>query len=88
MIKSWEGCLSDEEQMVLVERPKKVKVRFQQTSGKEFDLACDGLIARIFQHEIDHLDGIIMQTKALEVKKFSDFKTDKEFDAFIELNKD
>ena len=41
-----------------MERPKAVKVQFLNMQGKLNTLQCDGLLARIFQHEIDHLDGI------------------------------
>jgi peptide deformylase len=36
-----------------------VRVRFQQLDGAEIEVETDGLLARAFQHEIDHLDGIL-----------------------------
>ena len=45
---AWEGCISNSEQIAMVERPKKVKVRFHNIKGIESDLVCDGLISRIF----------------------------------------
>ena len=54
---AWEGCVSNEIDIALVERPKRVKVRFLDAKGEERDLLCDGLISRIFQHEIDHFEG-------------------------------
>jgi peptide deformylase len=48
----------------MVERPKRVKVKFYNIKGAECDLVCDGLISRIFQHEIDHLEGRSMEEQA------------------------
>ena len=58
---AWEGCISNNDEIAMVERPKRVKVRFTNIKGDECDLLCDGLISRIFQHEIDHLDGKTME---------------------------
>lgn len=60
-ILAWEGCVSNEDEVVLVDRPKGVKVKFYNFKGKEVDLVCEGLLARIFLHEIDHLNGITME---------------------------
>jgi len=54
---AWEGCISDTKELCLVERPQQVKVRFNDIRGKEYDLICMGLMARVFLHEIDHLQG-------------------------------
>ena len=62
----WEGCISNSEEIALVERPKKIKVRFQSVQGKDVDLVCDGLMSRIFQHEIDHLNGKTMEEQAIK----------------------
>jgi peptide deformylase len=58
---AWEGCISNSEEIALVKRPKTVKVRFNNIKGTEVDLVCEGLISRIFQHEIDHLNGKAME---------------------------
>jgi peptide deformylase len=63
--KSWgkeiadEGCLSFPGQFLPVKRSKKVKVSAKNKAGKEVLLEAEGLLARAFQHEIDHLDGIL-----------------------------
>ncbi len=54
---AWEGCISNSDEIALVRRPKQVKVRFNNIKGQEVDMVCDGLISRIFQHELDHLNG-------------------------------
>jgi peptide deformylase len=52
-----EGCLSLPGIFVPVTRPAKIKLTCQDEHGKEIKLESGGLIARIFQHEIDHLQG-------------------------------
>jgi peptide deformylase len=54
-----EGCLSIRGVRAPVGRPSIVRVRFQQLDGSEIEVETDGLLGRAFQHEIDHLDGIL-----------------------------
>ena len=54
---SSEGCLSLPEFREQVTRAEIVKVRAQDVDGNFFEMSGDGLLARAFQHEIDHLDG-------------------------------
>lgn len=54
-----EGCLSIPERYEEVTRPMKVTVRAQDRNGKNFTITAEGLKARAFCHEIDHLDGIL-----------------------------
>lgn len=54
-----EGCLSLPGFTETIKRPSKVKVQALDESGKPFTLEADGLLARIIQHENDHLDGIL-----------------------------
>ena len=53
-----EGCLSFPEIRGMVVRSEKVKVRGLDTSGQSVEIEADELMAAMFQHEIDHLDGI------------------------------
>ena len=55
-----EGCLSIPEVQVEVERPAAVTIAAQDTSGAPLRIEASGLLARIFQHEIDHLDGVLI----------------------------
>ncbi|MFH0969590.1 MAG: peptide deformylase [Patescibacteria group bacterium] len=64
-----EGCLSFPGKFLLIKRSKKVKVRFLNEKGVETKLKTDGLLARIIQHEIDHLDGILFIERAKKWKK-------------------
>lgn len=54
-----EGCLSFPGKYINIKRPKRVKVRFIDAKGNKIKLKADGLLARIIQHEVDHLDGIV-----------------------------
>jgi peptide deformylase len=55
-----EGCLSLPGVHVEVERPAQVKVRAQDEHGQELRVEAEGLQARVIQHEIDHLDGVLI----------------------------
>jgi peptide deformylase len=55
-----EGCLSLPGVHVDVERPTAVRVRARDASNKELEIEADGLAARIIQHEMDHLDGLLI----------------------------
>jgi peptide deformylase len=55
-----EGCLSLPGVHVEVERPAQVRVRARDVTGKELVVEAEGLEARVIQHEIDHLDGILI----------------------------
>ena len=59
-----EGCLSVPEQFGLVKRPSKVTVRAQDRNGNWFEREGEGLTARCFCHEIDHLNGILFTSLA------------------------
>lgn len=53
-----EGCLSVAGEMYDVLRPNEVVVEFQKVDGKTYRVEAKGLLAKCFQHEIDHLNGI------------------------------
>jgi peptide deformylase len=55
-----EGCLSIGEVVVDVERPVAVRISAQDLAGESVELAPEGFAARVIQHEIDHLDGILI----------------------------
>ena len=54
-----EGCLSIPQVYETISRPVKVTVQALNEKGRPFTLDADGLLARIIQHEYDHLDGIL-----------------------------
>jgi len=59
MEKDWEGCLSVPGFRGQVPRSHGVQVRFLDRSGTAHELTLKGFIARVFQHEFDHLEGIL-----------------------------
>lgn len=75
--KKWmdEGCLSVRGKYGKVKRSKKATVRAYNESGKRFQRGGSGLLAQIFQHEIDHLNGTLFTDKA---KELQDVKPQKE----------
>ena len=54
-----EGCLSMPGEYGLTKRPMKVKVRAQDRNGEFFEISGEGLLAKAFCHELDHLEGIL-----------------------------
>jgi peptide deformylase len=54
-----EGCLSVVGYVGLVERAEQVVIRGQDLEGRKLRIKADGYLARVFQHEIDHLNGIL-----------------------------
>lgn len=57
--KDFEGCLSIPGYMGVVSRAKQIKVKYLDLAGKEHQKTLFDFPARIFQHELDHLDGIV-----------------------------
>ncbi len=62
-----EGCLSVRYLYGRIERAKKAKVRALNEKGKVFEMGGSGLLAQIFQHETDHLDGKLFIDNAIDV---------------------
>lgn len=54
-----EGCLSCPGEWGITKRPMNVTVKAQDRHGKEFTVSGEGLLAKAFCHELDHLDGIL-----------------------------
>ena len=48
MCLAWEGCVSNDDEMVLIERPIQVQATFDDTKGKEYTMNMTGLMSRIF----------------------------------------
>jgi peptide deformylase len=64
-----EGCLSFPEIREKVQRAATVKVRAQDLSGKWFEMDGEELLSRAFQHEIDHLDGMLFIFRMSSLKR-------------------
>lgn len=62
-----EGCLSVRGKWGIVPRTEKATIRAFDEHGKEFTRGATGFLAHIFQHEMDHLEGILYTDKAVEL---------------------
>jgi peptide deformylase len=77
ILQDYEGCLSIKDIYGRVPRYEKIKVKALDLDGNEFRVTADGFLARVFQHEIDHTNGIVFIDHIKEVP-----------DAFYTLDKD
>jgi peptide deformylase len=64
-----EGCLSIPGLRDVVERPESVVVEGLDLQGREVRFEARGLLARVFQHEIDHLDGVLFLDRLSPLKR-------------------
>jgi peptide deformylase len=64
-----EGCLSVPDFEAEVERAERVLMRAQDLDGKEFETHAEGLQAICFQHEVDHLDGVLFIDRISRLKR-------------------
>ncbi len=70
----YEGCGSVAQGTVFgpVQRPKTITIQAYDLAGNEFELVCNGLLARVIQHEFDHLEGIEFLEKMTDLRKLID----------------
>ncbi len=71
---AWEGCLSVPGLLGEVERAEEVTVKGLNPEGRETWIDASGLLARVLQHEIDHLDGILFLDRARRVVDEEEFE--------------
>jgi peptide deformylase len=64
-----EGCLSFPEIRGNIERPRDIRLRFTDESGKTREIDVRGFTARVLQHEIDHLNGVLFIDKMSTAKR-------------------
>lgn len=75
-----EGCLSVPGECGIVTRPMQVRVSAQDRNGEPFEVVGEGLTARAFCHEIDHLDGVLYTTIAQRMLTEEEMKNDDDGD--------
>ena len=71
--KKWmdgEGCLSVRWVYGKVQRSLRVTIKAQDKEGKSFTRGASGLLSHIFQHEVDHLNGVLFIDKAKDLKEY------------------
>ena len=54
-----EGCLSFPDEIINVERPDRIIVKYEDEDRKDHKIKLSGMAARVFLHEFDHLEGIV-----------------------------
>ncbi len=64
-----EGCLSVPEIYAEVERPARIRARWQDLDGKVHEQEIEGLLATVLQHEMDHLEGILFIDRLSRLKR-------------------
>ena len=64
-----EGCLSIPDLTEKVKRAARVKVRAQDRTGRLYEIEAEGLMAKALQHEIDHLNGILLIDRLSPLKR-------------------
>lgn len=62
-----EGCLSFPNLFIKIKRPQVIKVRYQHPNSEKVTCIYQDRTARIFQHELDHLDGVLFQDRANDI---------------------
>lgn len=66
-----EGCLSFPDIVGKIERPWSVTVRYKDLSGQYHEQAFHGMLARVVQHEIDHLNGVLFIDRMSHAKRLA-----------------
>jgi peptide deformylase len=62
----WEGCLSLNNVFAKVPRYKKIRVKYLDKNAQTHEKDIEGLFAHVFQHETDHLDGVLFVDKVTD----------------------
>jgi len=67
----WDDCFSFPELLVRVNRAYRITVQYMDIKGKSHTMECEGPLAELLQHEIDHLDGILALDRAVGLDPFA-----------------
>ena len=65
-----EKCLSVSDAVVGIDRPERIVVSGLNEKGRRVEIKAEGLLARVFQHEIDHLDGTLIIDYLIQQKSY------------------
>ena len=78
--KDWEGCLTVPGIRGLIPRHQAIQIRYQTREGLFIETKYEGFLARVFQHEVDHLDGLVFLDR---VESTKDLVTEQEWKKII-----
>jgi peptide deformylase len=67
----WEGCLSVPGMRGYVERPRKIKVDYLDQNAQPQSMIAEDFVATVFQHELDHLDGVLYVDKLADKNRYA-----------------
>ncbi len=81
----WEGCLSVTGLRGLVSRPSRIQIDFQDELGQKKTTIASDFLATVYQHEIDHLNGILYIDK---LKSTQLFAFEEEYESFLRPKKE
>ena len=70
MDEGWEGCLSVPGMRGLVERYTRIRYRGHDEKGAPIDRVATGFHARVVQHEVDHLNGVLYPMRIRDMRNF------------------
>lgn len=82
-----EGCLSFPNLFVKIKRPRSIRARFTYPNGQTVTMNFNDMTARIYQHEMDHLNGIIFYSRASIIERRRAFDHKKKLDRNAKRNK-
>ena len=78
MLEVWDDCMSFPDILVKVKRHKKCHVTFKDLDWKSQSINFEDSLSELIQHEVDHLNGILAVSRAIDEKSFA-LKSQKEF---------
>ena len=64
-----EGCLSIPDIREDVIRPEMIKIKYLDLEGGQHEEECNGMLARVLQHEVDHLNGLLFVDRISQIKR-------------------
>ncbi|HEY2773233.1 MAG TPA: peptide deformylase [Candidatus Binatia bacterium] len=67
----WEGCLSVPNLRGFVERPRRIRVSYLDLDGAVHAIEAEGFLATVFQHELDHLQGVLYVDRMRDLTKLA-----------------
>ena len=80
VVKGWEGCLSIPGIRGHVPRHRRIRVQYVNAEGHEIERVFSDFVARVFQHEYDHLEGVVFLDR---LESMNDVMTEKEYQKLL-----